>query len=209
MEGKPGIFYQNIQPIQNPDKLTVMVDKNHQLSSYYVPWDLETIDLPYNPKGLQLRHEARLAFERMGKEAQASGIHLEAVSAYRSYSYQKAIYYKNMLPDMHLWKYQEERDKVSARPGHSEHQTGLAVDINELETSFCDTAEGKWLADQAHSYGFILRYPKGKEKITGYDFEPWHFRYLGRDIADIIYQRGITYDEFYYRYISTDITSVY
>jgi LAS superfamily LD-carboxypeptidase LdcB len=98
-------------------------------------------------------------------------------------------------------EYRTERDKVSARPGHSEHQTGMAVDINDLEQTFENTVEGRWLSLNAWKFGFILRYPKGRESITGYDYEPWHFRYLGSDLAEAVYCSGLTYDEFYVRYL--------
>ncbi len=190
------IYYTNIKKVINPDSIYVLVDKFNQLDEEYVPYDLEMIDEKYNPKRLLLRREARIAFEEMSCCAQQQGVSLEAVSAFRSYSYQNMIYMKNWTNDSTLEEYQRVRDRVSARPGHSEHQTGLAVDINDLEESFADTQAGRWLAMSAHCFGFILRYPKGKEVITGYDYEPWHFRYLGHFLAERIYNSGLTYDEY-------------
>ena len=194
-------FYSDIHKITNSDSLMVFVDKCYQLDREYVPDDLELVEARFNPEGLMLRHEARVAFEIMCGVAAYEGIHLEAISAFRSYSYQDTVYWKKWEQDIQLEDYQAERDKVSARPGHSEHQTGLAVDINDLEQTFDVTPAGKWLALNSYQYGYILRYPKGKEMITGYDYEPWHFRYLGRALAEAVYFSNLTYDEYYKRYL--------
>lgn len=196
-----GMFYTNILTIKEPDHLNVLVDKFHQLDSNYTPNDLEMIDPYYNSGELVLRHEARIAFELLCSEASNKGIHLEAISTFRSFSYQNTVYYKNMTPDISLEDYQRIRDRVSARPGHSEHQTGLAVDINDLEQTFEDTPAGKWLVKNSYRYGFLLRYPKGQEEITGYDYEPWHFRYLGRRLATAVFCSCLTYDEYYAQYL--------
>jgi LAS superfamily LD-carboxypeptidase LdcB len=155
----------------------------------------------YNESTLLLRHSARVCFEAMCRDARQEGIILKAISTFRSFLYQNQVYYKNWDEEVPLIHYQAERDKVSARAGHSEHQTGLAVDINDLEETFADTPEGIWLADHAFNYGFILRYPKGKEYITGYNYEPWHFRYIGTLLAEKLYQSGLTYDEFVIRFL--------
>lgn len=194
-------FYQEADEITDPDSLTVLVNKYNRLSENYIPADLEMIDPAYNPENLLLRSEARTAFEKMCREAEREGIILRAVSTYRSYYYQCKVYLNHITPYIPINEYQEVRDKVSARPGHSEHQTGLAVDINELEQTFENTPEGRWLAENSYHYGFILRYPKGKEPITGYDYEPWHYRYLGEDLAQAVHFSNLTYDEFYVRYI--------
>ncbi len=194
-------FYQRIHKVVDADQYTVLVNKYNQLSNDYIPNDLEKINPLYNTYGLMLRHDTRIAFEEMCSDALNEGIHLEAISTYRSYYYQWKVYLMNITPYMLLDEYQIQRDKVSARPGHSEHQTGLAVDINELEQSFADTIAGQWLAENAYRYGFILRYPKGKEQITGYDYEPWHFRFIGKDFAEAVYNSDLTYDEFYCRYL--------
>lgn len=195
-------YYTNIRLIEKPSSRIVLVNKYRQLPADFEPKDLEEIDQRFNPDGLKLRHCARLAFEKMCEDALKEGISLKAVSAYRSYSYQQEVYLRKKTPEMSLEDYQAERDKVSARAGHSEHQTGLAVDINDLEESFENTDEAKWLAANACKYGFILRYPKGKEGITGYSYEPWHFRYLGRKLALEVYRSGLTYDEYYVRYLA-------
>lgn len=192
-------FYSNIHSIVNPQSLTVLVNKYNQLSSSYIPGDLEMIEHRFNSDKFLLRHVAREAFETMCCAAEQEGIFLTAISTFRSYTYQDQVYYRKLTPLQSMDEYQAERDKVSARAGHSEHQTGLAVDINDLEQTFEDTQEGRWLAINSYQYGFILRYPKGKEHITGYDYEPWHFRYLGLELARDVYRSNLTYDEYYIR----------
>lgn len=143
--------------------------------------------------------EAREAFERMAAEATLSGYDLVAFSTYRSFDYQNQLYERYVNNDG-----QEEADRYSARPGYSEHQTGLAFDIGEklfeehfARESFGETEAGKWVAANAHKYGFVMRYPNGKEKITGYMYEPWHFRYIGEDLAPKVYEAGTTLEEYF------------
>jgi zinc D-Ala-D-Ala carboxypeptidase len=130
-------------------------------------------------------------------DAKRQGVSLNAFSAYRSYSYQAQLY------SNYTKKYGKARaDRFSARPGHSEHQTGLAFDFGGkdrshwLEESFASTKEGKWLYANAHKYGFILRYHKGKESITGYMYEPWHYRYVGRNVSTKVKTSGKTLEEY-------------
>ena len=142
--------------------------------------------------------EARAAFNEMAAEALLSDIKLTAFSTYRAYDYQVGLYDRYVKKDG-----VEAADRYSARPGYSEHQTGLAFDIGEVNfekhwasSSFGETTAGKWVAANAHRYGFILRYPKGKESITGYMHESWHFRYVGKNIAEDIHSRNITLEEY-------------
>ncbi len=135
--------------------------------------------------------EAYAALGEMEEAAAADGIVLYLQSGYRSYDTQAAIYNNYVSMDG-----KAEADRYSARPGHSEHQTGLAFDLNDLNESFGDTPEGKWLAANCYRYGFIIRYPKGKEHITGYMYEPWHVRYLGREVAEKVYNSGLTLEEY-------------
>lgn len=195
-------FYTHIKQISNPDCMRVLVNKFHQLPSDFIPSDLEVITQEFNESELVLRRSARLAFEVMCQAAKEVGVYLKAVSSFRSYDYQKQVYYSKWTEGELLEDYQKQRDKVSARPGHSEHQTGLAVDINDFEPTFEDTIEGRWLSCYAHHFGFILRYPKGKDKITGYDFEPWHYRYLGHILANEVYHSHLTFDEYFVRYLT-------
>lgn len=148
----------------------------------------------YNPGVSKL---AQTAVNAMTAEAKKQGVQLTAFSAFRSYQRQQELY------TSYVSKHGEtQANRFSAKPGHSEHQTGLAFDFGGsdqskwLKESFAATKEGKWLAANAHRYGFILRYPKGKEAITGYMYEPWHFRYLGSDLAGQVKNSGKTLEEY-------------
>ena len=141
---------------------------------------------------------AKAALDEMFAAAKNDGITLKVVSGFRSYSTQKTLYENYVKRDG-----QAAADRYSARAGHSEHQTGLAFDLNSTKDSFADTKEGKWIAQNAHKYGFIVRYPKDKEEITGYMYEPWHIRYLGKDIAPKVFDSGLCLEEY------LGITSVY
>ena len=134
------------------------------------------------------------AFEGIKQETEALGLNLYISSGYRSYSNQKNIYNDNVNQDG-----KEAADTYSARPGHSEHQTGLAFDLNTIDDSFANTPEGKWVVDNCYKYGLIIRYPKGKEHITGYKYEPWHLRFVGVELANKLYNNGdwITLEEYF------------
>ncbi len=151
----------------------------------------KTYALPedYNPNGLH--PDAKAAFEQMKEAAAAEGISLKIVSGYRSYSQQSKTYNNYVSRDG-----QDLADRYSARPGHSEHQSGLAMDINACENWFADSPEGIWLAAHCAEYGFIIRYPKDKEAETGYMYEPWHIRYLGTDLAAAVTQSGLCLEEY-------------
>lgn len=142
--------------------------------------------------------EARAAFDKMAKDAEIEGFIITAFSSYRSYDYQKQLYERYVKKDG-----KDNADRYSARPGYSEHQTGLAFDVGEvgrenlwLTEEFGETPAGKWLMENAHKYGFILRYPKGKEEITGYMYESWHYRYLGVELATKVKESGLTLEEY-------------
>ncbi|MCM3610469.1 D-alanyl-D-alanine carboxypeptidase family protein [Planococcus sp. MERTA32b] len=148
----------------------------------------------YNPGIIPV---AQKGVNAMVSAAKKDGVYLSVISSFRSYSYQNTLYNNYVKRDG-----KAAADRYSARPGHSEHQTGLAFDFGGtnqyhwLESSFANTTEGKWLAANAHKYGFILRYPKNKESITGYMFEPWHFRYVGSGEAPKIKASGKTLEEY-------------
>lgn len=152
----------------------------------------KTYPLPanYNPGGLLSGCSA--AFKQMQAAAAKEGLNIYASSGFRSYSHQSNLYSKYCANDG-----QAAADRYSARPGHSEHQTGLAIDLNTITYSFADTAEGKWVAENCWKYGFILRYPSGKEAQTGYRYEPWHIRYVGASKAEAIYNSGLCLEEYY------------
>jgi zinc D-Ala-D-Ala carboxypeptidase len=142
--------------------------------------------------------EAREAFNEMAAAAKLDGFELIAFSTYRSYDYQTGLYERYVERDG-----SEAADRYSARPGYSEHQTGLAFDIGEVNNEqyyasekFGETEAGKWVAANAYRFGFIMRYPEGKEKITGYMHESWHFRYVGIEVAEEIYKQNISLEEY-------------
>lgn len=187
-------FYKNIRQIKNPNDLTVLVNKFNRLDENYIPNDLEKINVKYANDYKYLRHHARIAFEEMSQDAMELGLSIVAVSAFRSYKYQDQLYHYYVDE-----KGIEYADRASARPGHSEHQTGLAVDImgsNGDYNLFEDSIEFDWISKNAHKYGFVLRYPKNKEYITGFKYEPWHYRYVGTDMANEIYNDKITLEEY-------------
>ena len=150
----------------------------------------KTYDLPsdYAP---DVNEEAVIAFEKMAADAAEDGIDLTIVSGYRSYDLQSWLYHSYVEE-----RGQENADKISARPGHSEHQTGLAFDINTTASSFAGTPEAIWLDENCYKYGFIVRYPEGKEDITGYSYEPWHIRYIGYPYSEKVYESGLTLEEY-------------
>ncbi len=137
------------------------------------------------PFELVVKEKGKPAFDLMRNAASKEGISLSIISGFRSYTKQKNIYNNYVARDG-----REEADTYSARPGHSEHQTGLAMDINSLEVSFEDTEEGKWLNRNCSQFGFVIRYPKGKSDETGYMYEPWHIRYVGKKLAKELYNNG-------------------
>lgn len=187
-------YYTNVIDVLNQDDILVLVNKYHKLASNYVPSDLETISSKYqwNGRTNQLRKDAKIAFEEMCETATKDNIYIYAGSGYRSYSTQLSLYNNYVKRDGF-----KNAETYSARAGYSEHQTGLAMDItNKIDYISEDDKEYTWLIDNSYKYGFILRYPKGKENITGYTYEEWHFRYVGKDVAKELYEKNITYDEY-------------
>lgn len=176
----------------------IMANKYHYLGEY-VPKDLVQTDALYGQDGRTalLNAEAYEAYKKMYTAAATDGMKLVINSFYRSYALQVATYNNFLTFDP-----QEKVDTYSSRPGFSDHQTGLVVDIltpgHSFDT-FEDTPEAAWLAENAHNYGFILRYPKGKENITKYKYEAWHYRYVGEE-AQAIFASGLTFDEYYAYY---------
>ncbi|MBR5679547.1 MAG: M15 family metallopeptidase [Clostridia bacterium] len=158
----------------------------------------KTYSLPadYAPGGLL--PECQAALDALMAGAAADGLSIYPISTYRSYDYQAGLYERYAARDGYA-----EADRYSARPGHSEHQTGLAIDVNSLAYDFAYTPEGIWLAAHCAEYGFILRYPEGGEAATGYRYEPWHIRYLGVELAEKVTASGLTLEEY------LGITSVY
>lgn len=187
--------------ITSPDSVTVLVNKAEPLRKPdYKPSDLvemSAIGVP-SANNHSLRREAAEAIKKMFQAASKAGHDLDMTSGFRDRALQQELY-EGYIDELG----EEGADATSARPGHSEHQTGLAADISApaegciLEACFADTKAGKWLLENSWKYGFILRYPKGKTAITGYDYEPWHFRYIGVEAATEYHEsKAATYEEF-------------
>jgi hypothetical protein len=141
--------------------------------------------------GNGLRPELRSAFAKMRRAASADGVSLRIISGFRSYASQKSVYAAKIR------QYGFHKAQLrSARPGHSEHQTGLAIDVNSISQAWGETKAGRWVARNAHRYGFIVRYPKGKTSLTGYAYEPWHLRHVGITVATHLYKKGLTLDQY-------------
>ncbi|MBQ6478422.1 MAG: M15 family metallopeptidase [Erysipelotrichaceae bacterium] len=186
-------LYSDIMPTDLSKDYLMLINKYYQLPADYEPDDLVYVDSGLG-KGM-LREEVYEAYKSLYKDALDLGYNLQVVSAYRSYDYQKGLYEKYLRYDP-----REIVDTYSARPGHSEHQSGLCLDVSIPGYSLDDfylTDASRWLAENCWKYGFIIRYPEDKTEITGYQGEPWQLRYLGRQIAEDVYRRGITYDEYY------------
>ena len=180
--------------------LLLLVNKTHPIDSSYKPDDLTSV-LYYaenrSKETRYLRAEAASKFHELVEAASMEGYTLVMTTAYRSYGFQQILWNNYVAKEG-----EEAATRYSAKPGESEHQSGLAVDVTspsvsyELTTEFGNTEEGIWLAKNAHQFGFILRYPAGKESITGYQYEPWHLRYVGEEVATYLYQEDLTLEEF-------------
>lgn len=184
---------------------SVIVSKKASGTPTYANEDPSTIHEPTYINGILLVNKAYplpvdygngiddmayAALQNLQTGALEAGFDIPMVSGYRSYTYQEGLYNAYVARDG-----QAAADRYSARPGHSEHQTGLAFDVGAIDNYYGETPAGKWLAAHAHEYGFIIRYPQGKEHITGYMYEPWHIRYLG-DVAKKVYESGLTLEEY-------------
>ncbi len=189
------------QPVKNADDILVLVNKKRYLDSDYKPSDLVVPNVRFSFDGEHekkyMRKEAAEALEDFFGQAYEESIYIFALSGYRSYNTQKWLF-ENKASKVG----EEGANKLIARPGESEHQTGLAMDVTsqsvqfDLKEKFGETEEGKWVKDNAHKFGFIIRYAKNKEDITGYNYEPWHIRYVGKEVAEEIYNRGIALEEY-------------
>ncbi len=192
---------EGIQIVTNPDHVLVLVNKERNLPPDYIPNDLVAAEVPFpfegnDPRKLMQR-EAAEALQQLVAGALEDSLEIYGLSGYRSYDTQKQIFAYNVQR-----RGEEQANQFSARPGQSEHQTGLAMDVTSrrvdfgLTQAFGETAEGHWLEEHAHEFGFIIRYPRGKEQITGYQYEPWHLRYVGIEHANAIQASGLTLEEY-------------
>ena len=185
-----------------PESITVLVNRAFLLPEDYIPESLTKVNIPFDTTIVteknNLRSEAAMQIEKMVKAAKKKKIIITGVSGYRSYARQKSVFEQSAVDHG-----KEHADKYCAIPGSSEHQTGLAIDVstpeitNVLEEKFADTKAGKWIQKNSYKYGFVVRYPKGKQKITGYNYEPWHLRYVGLKTAEYLYKNKLTLEEFY------------
>ncbi|WP_456272122.1 D-alanyl-D-alanine carboxypeptidase family protein [Bacillus sp. AK031] len=175
----------------------LLVNKEQSLSSDYVPSNLVVPDVPFVSDQEKMKSYAADALEELFAEADSEGINLYASSGYRSYDYQQDVhqYYVNQYGE-------EYANQISAKPGESEHQTGLVMDVTspsvdyQLIQEFGNTAAGEWVEENADDHGFIVRYPEGKQSITGYKYEPWHLRYVGEAHAEDIMSQNLTLEEY-------------
>lgn len=193
-------FYENTEVTDITKDTLMIVNKHYKIPDNYKPKNLVYVDdWEYGYWNL-IRADVYEEFKKMSKEAKKDNVTLFIASPYRSYNDQKVLYDSYVANDG-----VKNADTYSARPGYSEHHTGLAMDLIpefglELDT-FEDSAGFKWMQENAHKYGFILRYPKDKEYITGYIYEPWHYRYVGIDVATTIKNEGLTFEEYYEYYV--------
>lgn len=187
--------YEDPEAARDPDSLTALVNQYHALPADYVP-ELVQLAPAYTNQRDSLRPEAAQAFAAMADAAALEGLRIYNASAYRSYSTQNWVYQRYVSQSG-----TQAADTYSARPGCSEHQTGLALDINtaSLSARFEETAEYAWLLENSWRFGFILRFPEGKEELTGYQFEPWHYRYVGKAAARVCFEQGWTLEEYHAR----------
>lgn len=176
--------------IDNQDSIYYIVNKKRSLPSSFIPKNLATVGTE------QIRSDVATAMNSMLSAAKKEGISMKLISGYRSYTEQQKVYSGYVRSDG-----QSKADTYSARPGHSEHQTGLAIDLGsgscDLQVCFADTKAGKWLAAHAHEYGFIIRYEEGKEHLSGYQYEPWHLRYVGNELAKKLRDSNQTMEQFF------------
>jgi zinc D-Ala-D-Ala carboxypeptidase len=199
---QPTLPTNTAQSLSEPSSLWVIVNKRHPLPLDYVPSGLRAPAVKLKNASdnteMMLREDAAVAAEKFLKDAESAGYPFMLVSAYRSSQLQKILYGRYVSESG-----QKEADTFSARPGYSEHQTGLGMDVsppdNTCAFNAClgDTPGGKWLEDNAYNYGFVLRYPKNKQSITGYIYEPWHYRYVGLELSKELHEQGQILEEYF------------
>ena len=189
-------FYTNTKEVTDFNTL-MLVNKYNYIAKNNKPDLVELKE--YSVKDMYLNEECMINFLAMARSIEKENMNIRAMSTYRTYDYQDNLYNNYVSRDG-----VKNADTYSARPGFSEHHTGLAIDIDNTKTSytnFSKTNEFKWMQDNAYKYGFILRYPKDKEDITGYMYEPWHYRYVGVAVSKYIHENNITFEEYYYEFL--------
>ena len=191
-------FYTDTKEADTSKNELILVNKYFSVPEDYVYGELVKVDNQYtNTVGSKLSSVAYEAIKQLIDDSNEDGLYLRVNYAHRDYEYQEGVYndYKKRYSEKYA-------DKVSARPGFSEHQTGLALDVGQAynhttSSKFVNTKEYEWMKENCYKYGFILRYPEGKEDITGYSFEAWHYRYVGKEAAKYIHDNDITFEEYY------------
>ena len=194
--GLDNSFYTNTKEVTKFDILMI-INKYNYVTENFKPDNLVLVD-EYAKENMYLVEECKNAFIKMARDAEAEGYKIRAISTYRTIDYQEKLYNDYVKKDG-----VDKADTYSARAGYSEHHTGLAIDVDNIRLSFNNfenTKEFSWMIDNSYKYGFILRYPKDTT-ITGYTYEPWHYRYVGLEIAKYIYEKNITYEEYYYEFL--------
>ncbi|WP_010524155.1 M15 family metallopeptidase [Nesterenkonia sp. F] len=182
---------------RNPESKHVLVNRRNPLQPQDYEPEVRVLDVEMVYAGQEMRPQAADALEELFAAAEQQGHTLQVTTAYRTYSHQKALYDQRLEASG-----REVADEYTARPGYSEHQTGLAVDVTsnhdcQLQGCFGDTAEGRWVAEHAAEHGFVIRYPEGDADITGYSYEPWHLRYVGVETARAVQRAGVTLEEYW------------
>lgn len=187
-----GFSIQTINGITYVDGVLI-ANKTYSLPSDFIPQDPE-VHVTSQRSTTSLDRTLMSAWRTMQADASSQGLNIYIASAYRSYSYQVNLYNSYVARDG-----KAAADTYSSRPGNSEHQTGLCFDLNSIDDSFGDTAEGRWVNDNCYKYGFCIRFPKGKDAYTGYQYESWHLRYVGKDLAEKLYNNGawISLEEYF------------
>ena len=191
-------YYSNMQATDTTKDILMLVNKYYYLDEKYVPSDLVDIATKYAYAGNQIRSIAYDDLKSMFNDAKTAGYTLIVNSGYRSYDWQKTVY--NSRKVAYGLSY---ADKYVARPGNSEHQSGLAIDLAQYgsKDDFKTSDAYKWLTDNSYKYGFIQRYNDSQEEVTGFSAEEWHFRYVGKDAAKVIHEAGLSFDEYYAYYV--------
>lgn len=199
-------FYDFVNSANTNLGTSILVNKYLKLDSNYEPNDLEEVDSKYFINGNNnvrfLRKEAKIAFEKLSNDSIANGTPVYGQSGYRSYNKQNELFNNAIKKDGY-----EIAINDTAKPGHSEHQTGLTIDVSSTKSgnmlNFEKTKSFEWMNDNAYKYGFILRYPKNKSHITGFIYESWHYRYVGIDIATDMHNNysDLTYEEYFYKFL--------
>lgn len=194
-------FYQDTEATDESLGKFVILNKHYKASKEYKGENLITVDKKYNlyDTDFMLSKECFEAFLKMYEDAKTAGFEFKINSAYRSYERQVQVYDRWVKQDGQILA-----DTYSARAGYSEHQTGFAFDVRDYPLTNDDFSKTKtftWVSENAYKYGFILRFPKGEEDITGYQYESWHYRYVGMEAAKYIHDNNITFEEYYEYFI--------